>query len=75
MMHLRMLLIILVAVYRWSPLLKNNILEDFNIKNEYLQCLNAYIEARTPEKREEAHLQLKEQYEAYQIFLKKAETN
>ncbi|MGG2073569.1 hypothetical protein AB1J28_09475 [Lysinibacillus irui] len=58
-----------------EPLLKNNILEDFNIKNEYLQCLNAYIETRTPEKREEAHLQLKEQYEAYQIFLKNSETN
>ena len=50
------------------------IIEYFNIKNEYLQCLNAYIEARTPEKREEAHLQLKEQYEAYQKFLKRAET-
>lgn len=49
-------------------------MEYFNIKNGYLQCLNAYIEARTPEKREEAHLQLKEQYEAYQKFLKRAET-
>ena len=58
-----------------EPQIKEQYFMDYlNTKNDYIQSLNAYIEAETPEKREEAHLQLKEQYEAYQKFLKKAET-
>lgn len=58
-----------------EPRIKEPYFMDYlNTKNQYAQSLNAYIEAQTPEQRETAHNQLKEQYETYKKFLGKAET-
>ncbi|MEO4054283.1 hypothetical protein [Solibacillus sp. CAU 1738] len=58
-----------------EPHIKESYFMDYmDTKNKYVQSVNAYIEARTPEEREEAHKHLKKQYEYYQKFLIKAET-
>lgn len=58
-----------------EPHIKEQYFMDYlNAKNQYAQSLNAYSEAQTPEQRELAHTQLKEQYEAYKKFLEKNET-
>lgn len=58
-----------------EPNIKEQYFMDYlNTKNQYAQSLNAYNEAQTPEQREAAHNQLKEQYEAYKKFLEKTET-
>lgn len=43
-------------------------------KGNYAASIHAYKEATTSEEREQAHMRLQEQYEAYEEFLKKAET-
>jgi hypothetical protein len=43
-------------------------------KIKYTQSILAYKEATTSEKREQAHIRLQKQYEAYEEFLKRAET-
>ncbi|MFF5994128.1 hypothetical protein AAGS61_05105 [Lysinibacillus sp. KU-BSD001] len=58
-----------------EPHIKEQYFMDYlDTKNKYVHSVNAYIEAGTSEEREEAHMRLKEQYETYQNFLKKAET-
>ncbi|SDO32092.1 hypothetical protein SAMN05518871_11551 [Psychrobacillus sp. OK028] len=43
-------------------------------KGNYADSIHDYEEATTSEEREQAHIRLQEQYEAYEEFLKKAET-
>ena len=43
-------------------------------KIEYTQSIQAYKDATSAEEREQAHILLQRQYEAYEKFLKKAET-
>ena len=58
-----------------EPHIKEQYFTDYlNTKNKYVQILNAYIEAQTPEDREVAHIELIEQYEAYNEFLEETET-
>ncbi|WP_332646550.1 hypothetical protein [Lysinibacillus sp. 54212] len=48
-------------------------MDYLDTKTKYAQSVNSYINAVTEEEREEAHSRLKEAYEAYENFLKKAE--
>ncbi|WGT37311.1 hypothetical protein QH639_15825 [Lysinibacillus sp. 1 U-2021] len=58
-----------------EPHIKKEYFMDYlYTKNQYAQSLDAYIEAQTPEQRELAHTQLKEQFEAYKKFLEKTKT-
>jgi hypothetical protein len=43
-------------------------------KIKYSQSIQAYKEAETSEEREQSHTRLQKQYEAYEEFLKRAET-
>ena len=48
--------------------------EYMEAKTKYAIIVKAYSEATTPEEREQAHVRLKEQYDAYEEFLKTAAT-
>ncbi|MFS0689935.1 hypothetical protein AB1K89_11950 [Sporosarcina sp. 179-K 8C2 HS] len=49
--------------------------EYMDAKTKYAVIVHAYMEATTSEEREQAHGRLKEQYEAYEEFLKTAATD
>lgn len=48
--------------------------EYMDAKTKYAVIVHAYMAATTSEEREQAHARLKEQYEAYEEFLKTAAT-
>jgi hypothetical protein len=58
-----------------EPQIKELYFYEYNeTKKEYVQSIQAYKDASSSQEREQAHILLQKQYETYEEFLKKAET-
>ena len=57
-----------------EPQIREQYFSEYNdTKIKYTHSIQAYEDAATPEEREQAHTRLKEQYEVYEKFSRKAE--